>query len=519
MYHAGIYCRLSMEEAGKEEKYSNSICSQIQMAEDYISGQKDIRQSKVYADDGVSGSNFNRPEFRRMLSDIEWGRIDTVILKDISRLGRAHIDTSYYLEKYFPERNIRVISILDGYDSKKDRYDELLELKTLLNDMYLRDTSCKIKTIIQTKRRLGEYTPKEPPFGYLKSKTIRNHLETDPYAAEIVRRIFEMYLAGKGGTIIARTLNEDAIPAPAKYKKEVLKTDYAWKVGKGLWTVSSVMDILTNPVYTGAVVMKKMEKPSYKSDYRRKIPLEERELIEDAHEAIVSKKEFEQVQTQRKANRVSYFDKRSAAHKYKGLLFCGKCGSVMRKRYLASRADYDGYVCGFHQKMGKGYCERNDITFEKLDELVVFAINGQLKKLKEEWQELQRKDLRVMPEFHERKIFVQKMMERNREHQKKAYEKFMDDILSQSEYLKLKKIYEDEIVNGEKDLYKLEQKEQEWEKMADETAKWLVKFQQRKITEKQLTGDVLSELIEKIYVYPCQKLEIHFKFVNPVSKV
>ena len=224
MYQAGIYCRISIEEQNKEGEYSNSIHSQIQMARDYIAENKDIAEKKVYVDDGASGSNFERTEFRRMLADIELGVINMVIFKDVSRLGREHIDTNYYLGKYFPEKQIRIVSILDNYDSVVGTYDEMLEIKTLLNDMYLRDTSRKIKMTIQTKRSMGEYTPKQPPFGYVKSKTIHNHLEVDPYAAEVVRRIYKMYQNGFGCTVICRTLNEDEIPCPAKYKKEVLKT-------------------------------------------------------------------------------------------------------------------------------------------------------------------------------------------------------------------------------------------------------------------------------------------------------
>ena len=177
MYQAGIYCRVSIEEQNKEGEYSNSIHSQIQMARDYIAEQNDITEVRVYADDGFSGSNFDRTEFRRMLADIEPGTINMVIFKDVSRLGREHIDTNYYLGKYFPEKRIRVVSLLDNYDSMVSTYDELLEIKTLLNDMYLRDTSRKIKTTIQTKRSMGEYTPKHPPFGYVKSETVHNCCE------------------------------------------------------------------------------------------------------------------------------------------------------------------------------------------------------------------------------------------------------------------------------------------------------------------------------------------------------
>lgn len=516
MYRVGIYCRVSIEEMGKESEYSNSIHSQIQMAEDYITEQGNITKTKIYADDGISGSNFDRPEFRRMLADIELGDIDMVIVKDVSRLGREHIDTNYYLGKYFPERQVRVVSILDNYDSSVGTYDELLEIKTLLNDMYLRDTSNKIKTAIKTKRSMGEYTPKEPPFGYFKSEEIHNHLVIDPYASEIVKRIYQLYLSGKGCKSISTILNEEGIPSPAKYKKEVLKTDYAWNVGKGLWSSSTVAGILKNPVYTGAIVLRKFDKPSYKLKYRRQIPLEEKELVEDAHEAIISKKDFEQAQLIRKKNYVPHFDNNKEPHKYVGILFCGKCGTAMRKRYLASHEAYDGYMCGFHQKMGEKYCELNYITFEKLDELVVFAINQQLKHLKDDLKQL---DNQYLQNKSENTMMISKLeakIGRNREYLKKAYEQFMDDVLSKEEYLELKQMYDAENQQLQLEMSKLQEAERNRQNTIEETTVWLRRLGQKEITVKQLTRDVLVELIEKIYVFPEQEIDIHFKFVNPL---
>lgn len=517
MYRAGIYCRVSMEELGKEGEYSNSIHSQIQMADDYIVEQGEITKTKIYADDGVSGSHFDRPEFRRMLADIELGMIDMVIVKDISRLGREHIDTNYYLGKYFPERQVRVVSLLDNYDSNVSTYDELLEIKTLLNDMYLRDTSNKIRTVIRAKRSMGEYTLKEPPFGYIKSKEIQNHLEVDPHAAEIVKRIYQLYLNGKGCKSITTILNEENIPSPAKYKKEILQTGYAWDVGKGLWTSSTVMGILKNPVYTGAIVLRKIDKPSYKLNYRKQIPLEERELVEDAHEAIISKEEFEQAQLIRKKKYVPYFDKNKEPHKYVGILVCGKCGTAMRKRYLASHESYDGYMCGFHQKMGEKYCELNHITFEKLDELVVFAINQQLKHLKDDLKQMEKQYLQEKSE-NVRLIAKSEMkIARNREYQKKAYEQFMDEILSKEEYLELKQLYDAENQQLQKEINKKDALEQGRQRNIEEAAVWLRRFGEKKITTKQLTREVLVELIDKIYVFPEQEIDIHFRFANPLA--
>lgn len=516
-FRAGIYCRLSVEEKDKKEEYSSSIHAQIMLAEDFICRQKNVVKVQVYADDGISGGNFRRAEFRRMLADIELGIINMVVVKDVSRLGREHIDTNYYLGKYFPERKIRVVSLLDHYDSAVNTYDELLEIKTLLNDMYLRDTSKKIKTTIQAKRTMGEYTPKEPPFGYVKSKTVHNHLEVDAYAAEIVIRIYRMYLSGYGGTVISRILNEEQIPAPAKYKKEVLKNGYPWNVGKGLWTPATVRGILKNPVYTGAVVLRKFDKPSYKLKYRKAIPLEELELIPDAHEAIISKEEFARAQQIRKDHRVSYFDKNKEPHKYVGLLFCGKCKTAMRKRYLASRKGYDGYECGFHQKMGRNYCELNHITFENLDELVAFSINQQIKQIKSELENLKVQIRDQKPKLDDRIARLKAKIEKNTEYRKRAYEQFMDDILSKEEYLELKKMYDTENEQFEKELDELKNVEETEMTVMQDTVKWLDHFSRGKITAAQLTREVLVELIDRIYVYPDQQIDIYFKFTSGIG--
>lgn len=516
MYQVGIYCRISREERIKEGKYSNSIHSQIQMARDFIESHNDINAIKVYADEGVSGSNFDRAEFQRMLTDIELGIINMVILKDVSRLGREHIDTNYYLEKYFPERKIRVVSLLDHYDSAISTYDELLEIKILLNDMYLRDISKKIRTTIQAKRTMGEYTPKEPPFGYVKSKTVHNHLEVDAYAADIVIRIYRMYLNGYGGTVISRILNEEQIPAPAKYKKEVLKNGYPWNVGKGLWTPATVRGILKNPVYTGAVVIRKSDKTSYKLKYRKAIPLDELELIPDAHEMIISKEEFAQAQQIRKDHRVSYFDKNKEPHKYVGLLFCGKCKTAMRKRYLASHKGYDGYVCGFHLKMGHTYCELNYIPFEKLDELVAFSINQQIKQIKSELENLKLQIKDRKSKFNDRIACLKVNIEKNTEYLKKAYEQFIGDILSKEEYLKLKKMYDTENEQYQKRLDALKNLEKKEMIVIQDTVKWLEQFRLEKITAGQMEREVLVEFIDRIFVYPDQKIDIYFKFAPQI---
>lgn len=519
MFRAGIYCRVSVEETDKEGEYSNSIDSQIKMAEEYVSEQQNVVVAEKYIDDGLSGSNFDRPEFRRMLADIELGKIDMIIVKDISRLGREHIDTNYYLGRYFPEKGVRVLSLLDHYDSQVHTYDEMMDIKILMNDMYLRDTSKKIRAVVRMKRSRGEYTPKEPPYGYVKSKNIRNHLVLDPYAAEVVKRIFHMYLDGQGCTVIARILNEEGILCPSKYKKEILKTGYPFTTGRGLWTAISINGILKNPVYTGAIVLKKIEKPSYKLDYKREIPLSERELCENAHEAIITPEQFEQVQKIREGKIKPDFTNTGVTHKYSGLLFCGKCGYSMRKRYLGSRNQYVGYMCGSHQEVGRHYCERNDISFEKLDDLVAFAINEQMKKVKSELKGLEKEIAVKKSTSVGRAEKIRTKVERNREYCKRAYEQFMDEVLTKEEYLELKDMYDTENQRLQKELKKFEQAEARKQAAIKEAKQWIHFFSGKRITSKQIDRELLVELIERIEVYPDGQIDIRFRFCDPAEKM
>lgn len=513
MYRAGVYCRLSIEEAN--DGHSQSIVSQIEMAEAYIREQSGVVRCDTYIDDGVSGKDFQRPEFQRMITDIEHGNINMVIIKDFSRLGRERIDTSYYLEKYFPEHQVRVISLLDQYDSAVSLYDEMMDIKILLNDMYLQDTSKKIKAAIRAKRNSGEYACPQIPFGYRKSDTIRNHLEIDPVAAGVVKRIFTMYLDGNGLRSIATVLNHEEIPSPAKYKKEILKLSYPWDVGKGLWTIHTIRDILRNPVYTGAIVVSKTEKPSAKIPYRREIPLEKRELIRGTHEPIVSQKDYDAVQALRKDRRVTCLSNRMEEHKYAGVLVCGCCGMAMRKRYLASKGCFDGYICGFHQRMGKQYCQFNFISFERLDQLVLSAINTQIKALRDSVRDLEKNLPSGHSDTERKRLDLKKKMDKNQEYQRHLYEQYVEDTLSKADYMELKELYSEEMKKMQKEYDALENEQNEEAGSLNELKQLIKKFRSGKLTEKQLTRDLITELIESIRVYPNQEIEICFRFKDP----
>lgn len=486
IYRTGIYCRVSSEEKGKKGKYSNSIEAQIQMAEEYAASQKEIHQLQYYIDDGISGRTFSRPGFRKMLADILTGKINMIIVKDFSRLGREYIDTNYYIGKYFPEQSVRVVSLMDHYDSLLDPYDTQVELKTILNEMYVKNLSGKIKAAIRMKRKKGEYTAREAPFGYRKSKEMRNHLEKDSDASEIVRWIFHMYLQGSGYMAIARRLNENRIPSPATYKNGK-NTD------SGVWTASAIGRILKNRTYTGAVVISK----------------EKQEWFANAHEAVISEEVFEKVQKIRETHQVLSFGKNKRPHKYAGVLFCGKCRNVMRKRYQPDGCRYDGYVCGWHLNMGKRYCNVNFISFSQLDTLVGYALMQQCNRQKEEIDQMKFQSQTENPENGIERVRMQ--IKSVCEREIRIFESFLDGKLSREAYEK-----EKEICKKKKKSYEIvwekQKKDAEQRKIRKEEEIRQIEKIQNGIIPENTTG--LQELIDQIFIFPEKKIEIFFQFGN-----
>ena len=285
MYRMAGYCRLSKEDG--ENRISESIENQIRLISEYVDKAGDMKLVRMYIDDGYSGLYFsNRPQFQQMMADIYKGEIQGVITKDISRLGREHIETGNYIERVFPSLGIRYVAILDGVDSLCHSNEELAQFKALLNDMYSRDISKKIRGTFQVQKKQGKYMSGFAPYGYRKDPADRHRFLIDEAAAETVRNIYTLYLEGVSVQKIAERLNRQQILPPTEYKRKIQKLSYVNRQGK-------------NQVYTGAMVQHKTEKISYKIEKCRNIPMEERYVVEGMHEAIISKELFARVQEKR----------------------------------------------------------------------------------------------------------------------------------------------------------------------------------------------------------------------------
>lgn len=379
---AACYLRLSREDGDKIE--SDSISNQRELISDFVKSQEGIRLVKEYVDDGYSGTNFERPAFKEMMNDVREGRIDCIIVKDLSRLGRNYIETGRYLERIFPFLDVRFISILDHYDSAGEDNDAdqiIIPFKNLLNDSYCRDISIKIQSQFDIKRKAGKFIGSFASYGYAKDPADKNHLIIDPFAAEIVRQIFQMRIEGYSAYRIADTLNEMGVLPPADYKRSIgLNYDTGYKTSAhSVWYASTVLRILTNEMYTGTMVQGITRKINYKIKQSRRVPKKDWIRVKGTHEAIVTEEAFQAVQN------LMLMDTRTApgeeaVHVLSGLVVCGDCGQSMIRRITRKKnKQYYYYHCSTY-KNGLG-CTSHLINAEKLEGIVLDALRLQIRLL------------------------------------------------------------------------------------------------------------------------------------------
>ncbi len=382
-YRTAVYIRLSREDGDKEE--SDSIVNQRKLLLDYVNRHEELELAGSYEDDGWTGTNFTRPGFQRMIDDIEIGRVNCVIVKDLSRFGRDYIDTGRYLERYFPERGVRFISVSDQIDSQKQAYDILLPIKNIFNEQYARDISQKVQSAFKAKQKAGEFIGAFPSYGYQKSAGDKHRLTADPYAAEVVRFIFSSYLSGMGKQGIAKILNERKILCPSAYKQlhgqnyrnnhRLSQTSY--------WTYSTINKILHNEIYTGTMVQGKT--------FRRMKGKAQRQAEEDwvtvpeTHEPIIERQVWELTQEMMK-KKTRILSLQSNQHVFAGILKCGECGrSLVRKR----EKDGDVYQCGTYVRAGRGLCTPHRIPRFILEKLIledILLMAGGQEKLSGLWE-------------------------------------------------------------------------------------------------------------------------------------
>ena len=368
-YHVTLYIRLSKED--EAEGPSRSVTNQKSLPNEFVQ-QHRLSVYDTYIDDGWSGTSFDRPDFQRMIEDIEAKKVNMVITKDLSRLGRDYIMTGHYMERYFPEKRVRYILLLDGIDTGvESTANDITPFRAIMNDMYAKDISKKIKSVKRDKQRKGQFIGGKPMYGY-KMHPTEKKIVIDEEVAPIVRRIFAMALDGMSCRKIAATLNEEGVPTPATY--------CGWNMGRkgpyaGLWSSERISEMLQNETYLGNMVQGRTVKISYKSKKCLKQDRENWVVVENTHEPLIDKETFQKVRmlvNSRKHTRSRTYD-----FLLKGLIFCHECGYPMAvlNRPPVSGEDRLFFVCRTYQRFTKaGVCSCHSIKEQMVTEAVLAKV-------------------------------------------------------------------------------------------------------------------------------------------------
>lgn len=377
---ACMYLRLSREDGDSSE--SNSISNQRQIIKSYAK-ENDIKLSYEYVDDGFSGSNFDRPHFKNMMDDLNKGKFNIIIVKDLSRFGRDYIESGKYLQKIFPEKGIRFISVNDNYDSENaDMSDThlILPIRNFINDSYCRDISMKVKSSKEVKRKNGEFIGAFAPFGYKKDDKDKHKLVIDKEVSHIIERIFNMKIEGYSSKAIADFLNSIGTITPSKHKEnngDNFNTGFVVKNAK--WDAKMINRIISNKVYIGVLEQGKTTKLNYKSKKEIDVSKEDWIVIQNAHEPIISKSIY------LLANKMLLRDVKQSKYKpciLSGMLYCKDCGSPMVRRKVKAKDGYNiFYICSEYNNTGD--CSRHSIKEEYIIKATIHALNDYLSKYNE----------------------------------------------------------------------------------------------------------------------------------------
>lgn len=527
-YNATIYVRLSKEDEDADKgckEESNSIINQKQLILDFLKDKADINVVSVRVDDGYTGTNFERPAFQRMMEDIRAGKVNCVVIKDLSRFGREYINAGKYIDRLFPIYGVRLIAINDHIDTmtKSTSDDFNIMLKNLMNDNYCRDISIKIRSQLQVKRRNGEFLSPFAPYGYTKADNNRNQLVIDPYPANVVQDIFRMKLEGMSQDSIAKYLTEHGVLSPMEYKRsQGLRYKTSFKTNKqAKWSPVAVRRILTNPVYKGTLVQGVRTRPNYKI---KKVVINDAEnwcIVDNAHEPIVSDRIFALVQkllaldTRTSPNETSVFP-------LAGLIECGDChSSMVRIQSSAHGRKYTYYVCS-ENKHTKA-CSSHRIPEKVLEDTVLFVLQEHIRLIVEMDECL--KSVQGMPflrinirKAEERMIAVEEEIERYRKLKISAYEDMKDGIISKTDFFDIRSQYDERITDA---LLAKDQIQNEMEAYISDssaTQKWMQDFIEHKNIQK-LTRLVAIECIEKILVFEDKKIEVVFTHAQSYQKI
>ena len=512
-----MYLRLSKEDDSIAVA-SNSIINQEKMIRMYIDDHEDLVFKKKYEDDGVSGSGFDRPGFNEMMRDVDAGKIDCIIVKDLSRFGRNHYECDRYMQLIFPQKGIRFIAITDHYDSNNETSETdmfLIPIKNIMNDNYCRDMSVKIRTQLETKRKMGECVKNFAPYGYIKDPEDKHKLIIDEYAAFVVKEIFFMKLRGYSVNSIVDELNERGIKSPSEYKKsqnsKYTATLQRHSVAK--WCTTEVRHILTDMNYCGSLVQGRITKPTFKCKKSKPVDKEKWIIVEDTHEAIISRAHFKAVERLLEIEtRIPPSQK--MVYPLSGMVRCGKCGGKMIRKVKSNKyGTYHYLICS--NKLEKT-CDMPMIPYGEAENVVLHALQYHIRSMMNVNYRLQNHDNSSIAESI-KNILLMDINEKKNEIRAIEnslcflHDKHLSGVLGDVEYSRLRKIKTAMLDEAEESLEILRKKHETSQNVADGNDSWLEIFKEyQNISE--LKREAVALFVNNIALYSDKRVEVTFVY-------
>ncbi|MBQ9658356.1 MAG: recombinase family protein [Clostridia bacterium] len=532
IWQVAIYIRLSQEDSdnGEGKQESNSVTSQKTLINEFVEENDDLAVFDTYVDDGFSGTDFDRPGFQRMMEDMKDKNINCIIIKDLSRLGRNHYEAGNYIEKVFPLFNIRFISINDRIDSYKDPSSVntmLVPFKNLMNDEYARDTSTKIKSALNSRKKKGEFIGAFPSYGYVKDENDKHKLIIDEESAEIVRKIFEWKVnEGLGNLAICHRLNDMGVLNPTGHKRKKLNQNYnnsEMKEDDYSWCPSTVRNILKNDVYIGNVTQGKRKVKSYKIHKVEQVPEDEWVTVENMHEPIIEKELFNKAQGLRQVD--TRVQDTGYLSMWAGILKCADCGRAMHKKICKNKSGtvYEYYICGTYRKKSNKLCTKHTLKIEELENSVLEAIKLHIELLIDTeniLDQINKSKIKQLPNANMDSIkqAKEKEIERLNNLKRCLYEDWKNEDITREEYLEYKQKYEQDIEKLKDIILNLDKQKEKQEEIIEGNSQWIENFKKYKNIF-ELDRNITTELIDNIEVYENKKIKIHFKFMNELDKI
>lgn len=511
---AVMYLRLSKEDGEKVE--SNSISNQREMINAYAR-KNQFTIVGEYVDDGYSGANFDRPNFKEMIKDAYDKKFDTIIVKDLSRFGRDYIEAGKFIQRIFPENGIRFISVNDNYDSKSADMNDthlILPIKNFINDSYCRDISNKVKSSQKIKREKGDYISAFAPYGYNKSEENKNKLVVDEQAAPNIKNIFDMKLKGYSSKAIADELNHLGVLTPRKYKEsQGFKCNGFQNIKGGNWSAKAVNRIIENEVYIGNTLQGKSITLNYKNKKQIGKDKEEWIRVEDTHEAIVSKEVFAIANTmlKRDLNNSRGKDKIDI---FTGMLFCKECGSSLIRRTVKYKEREEVfYICSKYNK--EKSCSRHSIKEETLIKAVSKIIKSYIEFNEKLYSKVQLIDIgknlkdNQIPILKREKAMTEELLS-------SLYLDLKEDVISKEEYHLFRKNYMEKLTKLDESIQYRLKKQEDTKYKIDENKSWIIDINRYKnLSEIDRLSVVM--LIDKIFISEDKTIDVRFNHTEELS--